>query len=113
MSNSNSESETARTKREETYECVSILEYNENAPKYREEAEPGDRVIVGGVQRNTNIHDEEVEGFVEIAEAVAIFELYQPLTDGELNEWCNSNAGKLALAHWFDHFDPEDVVMET
>jgi hypothetical protein len=105
------DTETGVAQEEETFEHVSILEYNEEAPKYSDHAVPGEKVIVSGVRRNTHVPDDDKEGFVKIADAVAIIELYQPITDDEVTEWCNSPAGKLALAHWFDHTDPEEVVM--
>ena len=93
----------------ERFDHISILEYNENAADY--DREPGERVIVAGVQRNQHLRDDEKEGFVHIADAVAIIELYGKITDEEVTEWCNTAAGKLALAHWFDHVDPNEVVM--
>lgn len=91
------------------YEHVSVLEYNDTAAEYGKD--PGERVIVGGVRRKTAIRDDDKQDFVTIAEAVAIIELHSPITEGEVTEWCNSPAGKLALAHWFDHTDPNEVVM--
>ncbi len=96
------------SEREQMHEHVSILEYNEKAEQF--DAEPGERVIIDGVQRNWTKLCEETEGFVKIADAVAIIELDQPRTSEEINEWCNSEAGKLALAHWFDHIDPNEVA---
>lgn len=93
----------------ETYEHVSILEFNRLAEDY--DKTPGERVIVSGVRRNQHIRDEELKDFVKIADAVAIIELHSEITEDEVNDWCNSPAGKLALAHWFEHLDPEEVVM--
>lgn len=94
---------------EETYGHVTILEYNEAAGDYGRPA--GEKVIVSGIERSRHVRDEEAEGFVKIADAVAIIELHTELTDDEVSDWCNSQAGKLALAHWFDHVDPSEVVM--
>jgi len=93
----------------EEVEHVSILRYTEAAADY--DRTPGEKVIVGGVRRNQHVRDEDKESFVEVAEEVAIFELHQPIPEENVTEWCNSPAGKLALAHWFDHTDPEEVVM--
>ncbi|MFP8891856.1 hypothetical protein ACLI4U_19100 (plasmid) [Natrialbaceae archaeon A-CW2] len=98
----------APTEAEEVYEYVTITEYNDLAGEYGRPA--GERAIVAGHRRNTYVRDDEAEGFVQIGEAVAIIELYRPLTDDEINGWCNSSAGKLALAHWFDHVEPDEVI---
>jgi len=90
------------------FEFVSIIEYNETAEEYGKT--PGERVIASGHRRNSYIRDEDKRDFVKVADAVAIIELHQPLTDEEVTEWCNSPAGKLALAHWFDHYDPKEVA---
>lgn len=94
----------------EMVEAVSIMEYNENAEKY-DDVQAGDRVILGGVRRDQHKRDDEKQGFVKVADAVAIIELHQPIAESDVTDWCNSPAGKLALAHWFDHTNPEDVVM--
>lgn len=93
----------------ERFDHVSILEYNEHAADY--DREPGKRVVVAGVQRDQHVHDDETGEFVKVAEAVAIIEVYRQLTDDEVTAWCNTAAGKLALAHWFDHVEPNEVVM--
>lgn len=92
----------------EMVEHVSILEYTEEAANY--DRTPGEKIILGGVRRNQHVRDEEQEGFVEIADGVAVIELYQPIPEENVTEWCNSPAGKLALSHWYDHTDPEEVV---
>lgn len=93
----------------ETFDHVSVIEYNEAAEEYGKP--PGERVILSDVRRDTHVRDESTGEFVKVGEAVAIIELHTPLTDDEITEWCNTPAGKLALAHWFDHYDPEEVVM--
>ncbi|MFC7216503.1 hypothetical protein ACFQO4_20805 [Saliphagus sp. GCM10025334] len=98
----------SQTACEETYEHVSILEYNETAGEF--DREPGARVIVSGVQRNQHVRCDERKGFPKIADAVAIIELDRPLTDDEVTEWCNTEVGKLVLAHWFDNVDPNQVI---
>lgn len=92
----------------ERFTHVSIFEYNETAADY--DREPGKRRIAAGVQRDRHVYDEDEGDFVQVADGVAVIELYQPLTDDEITEWCNSPAGKLALAHWFDEIDPDEVV---
>lgn len=94
---------------EDTVEHVSIIEYNEKAAEF--DKQPGERVILNGCRRTANVHDDERGCFEQIGEAVAIIELHQPIPESEVTDWCNSSAGKLALAHWFDHTDPEEVVM--
>lgn len=89
-------------------EHVSILEYNERAADFGRPA--GERAFKLGHQRNSHVPCDEKEGFVKIAEAVAIFELPRPMDDDELSEWCETDAAKLALAHWFDEIDPNEVV---
>lgn len=95
----------------ERFECISIVEYNEAAEKFGKE--PGERTILSGVRREVNVPDEKQKGFVKIAEAVAIFELHKPLADDEITEWCNSPAGKLALKHWFDHYELHEVTLDV
>lgn len=92
----------------ETVEHLSILEYNDRAADYGKE--PGERVIANGVRRNTHYRDDDLEDFVKVAEAVAIIELHKPIPEEEVTGWCNSPAGKLALGHWFDHYDPEEIA---
>jgi hypothetical protein len=96
--------------REETYEHISILEFNENAPDYYDEAEPGDLTVAAGHSRNRHVRDEEKRDFVKVADGVAIIELHQPITGDEVTAWCNSPAGKLVLAHWFEDIEPEEVL---
>ncbi|NUC75033.1 hypothetical protein HTZ84_22470 [Haloterrigena sp. SYSU A558-1] len=96
------------TEREETYDYVSVLEFNETAERFGRE--PGKRVIMDGHQPNWHRLCEETEGFVKIGDAVAIIELDHPRTSDEVNEWLNTASGKLALAHWFDHIDPSEVA---
>lgn len=94
----------------ETYEHVTIHRYTEAAADH--DRTPDELVIAGGVERNgRHVHDDDKQDFVQIAETVAIIELNQARTDDEITEWCNSAVGKLALAHWFDHVDPDEVVM--
>jgi len=93
---------------EKEVEYVSVMEYNENADK--QGLEPGERVIVGGHRRNTHVRDDETEGFVEVAEAVAIIELYQPIPEDEVTDWCNSQAGKLALSSFVGNYESEEVI---
>lgn len=100
-----------RNASQETVEAVSIMEYNEKAEGY-EDVGAGERVILGGVRRNTHYYDDEKGDFVKVADAVAIIELHEPIPEEDVTDWCNSPAGKLALAHWFDHTDPEEVVMK-
>lgn len=90
-----------------TSEHITITEYNDVAADYGRP--PGERIIRAGIQRNTHVHDDEIEEFVKIGDAVAIIELHSPLANEQVTEWCNSEAGKLALAHWFDHVDPLEV----
>jgi hypothetical protein len=94
---------------EDEVEHVTILEYNETASEY--DRPPGEQVILGGVRRNEHVRDDENEEFVKVAEAVAIIELHEPIDEDAVTDWCNSPAGKLALAHWFDHVEPDEVVM--
>lgn len=91
----------------ERFEHITITEYNDAAADYGRT--PGEQIIRSGIQRNTHVRDEEIKEFVKIGEAVAIIELPSPLTNEEVTDWCNSEAGKLALAHWFDHVDPLEV----
>lgn len=93
---------------ESEVEHVSIMEYNENAAK--QGREPGERVIVGGHRRNTHVRDDETEGFVEVAEAVAVIELHEPIPESEVTDWCNSQAGKLALAPFVGDYEAEEVI---
>lgn len=93
---------------EDMIDHVSILEYNDTAADYGKE--PGDRIIANGVRRNTHIRDADLEDFVCIAEAVAIIELHRPIPESEVTDWCNSPAGKLALVHWFDHYDVQEIA---
>lgn len=111
MTPEQTDTEPLTTEDVELVEHVSILEYNEDAPDYDDHATPGGRVVVGGVRRNQHVRDDDKEGFVKVAEAVAIIELHQQIPEDDVTDWCNSPAGKLALAHWFDYVDPEDVVM--
>lgn len=90
------------------HECISVLEYTEEAADF--DKNPGERVIVGGIRRDTHVPDDEKEGFVKIAEAVAVIELHEPIAEDEVTDWCNSEAGKLALSHFFDHTDPMEVA---
>jgi hypothetical protein len=90
-------------------EHVSILEYTEESANYGRT--PGEKVILGGVRKNQHVRDEDKESFVEVADGVAVIELHEPIPEDDVTDWCNSQAGKLALSHWFDHTDPEDVVM--
>lgn len=101
-----SESNDARSTGE--VEHVSILEYTEEAANY--DRVPGEKIIVGGIRRNQHFRDEEKEGFVQVADGVAVIELHQPIPEEDVTEWCNSQAGKLALSHWFDHNEPEEIV---
>ena len=98
---SSSGSEPCEDPEPETYDSISILELNENAGYV--DAEAGERVIVSGVKRNLNKYVEEDGIFVQYADHVATIELNQTLTDGELDEWCNSEVGSHVLAHYFDH----------
>lgn len=93
---------------DDTFEHVSILEYTDNAAAF--DRTPGDRVIASGHRRNTAVRDDDTGEFVTIATAVAIIELPRPLTDDQVTEWCNSQVGKLALAHWFEHINPETII---
>lgn len=93
---------------EEVVEYVSVMEYNENAAK--QGLEPGERVIVGGHRRNTHLRDDETEGFVEVAEAVAVIELHEPIPEDDVTDWCNSQAGKLALAAFVGDYEPGEVI---
>lgn len=92
----------------EQHECITVVEYNEKAEKHGRT--PGELAVHSGIKRRVCYRDEDKEGFVKVGEAVAVIELNQPLRDDEITEWCNTAVGKLVLAHWFDHVDPEDVV---
>jgi len=94
---------------ERTYEHITVVEYNEHIEGH-DTHEVGDRAIFNGVDREIHHRDEEKKGFVKVGEAVAIIELNKPMKGCEITEWCNTEVGKLALAHFFDGVEAVEQV---
>lgn len=88
---------------ERLYTTLTVLEHVEEAEEFG--LEPGTRFVTGGDQRVSHKARETEDGreFVLVAERVTSIDLYQPLSETEITDWCNSDVGKHVLAHYFEN----------
>jgi len=77
-----------------------------------ESHDTGERFVALGYNTRRHMLDDETEGFVCQAVAIAQIELHRPLDEDELTEWCNSDVGKLALSPFFDGVEEPQIVTE-
>lgn len=90
-------------------EHVTVLEFNEQAKDHVSYADAGERLIQAGHYPRMSVRT-DTEGFVDVAEAIAIIELPGPLDEAEYEAWIESEAGQLALAHFLDVLEPEKIL---
>lgn len=71
-----------------------------------------DRYFSLGHDTQRYIFDEEKEDFVCVAVPLAHIELPEPIKRDDLTEWSNSDVGKLALSHFWDGLEHDQVLTE-
>lgn len=80
--------------------------------KESETFEAGERYLSLGYDGKAFMLDEDAEDFVVQAVPIAHIELPRPMTRDEYSEWLESDAGKLAVSHFFDGMEHGDVLTE-
>lgn len=70
--------------------------------KETENGDVGDRLVALGQEVDDRyIFDEETGEFIPYASPIALINIGAEITDDELNDWCNSHAGKAVLKPYF------------
>jgi hypothetical protein len=80
--------------------------------KETENGQPGDRFIDHGevLDRRYKV-DEETEGFIPVAEPLAVIDAGAEIEKDDLGDWCNSHAGKAVLKRFFPSIEPDDPTL--
>lgn len=80
--------------------------------KNTDNCDEGDRFISHGrCTDDRYVIDDEHEDFQVVARPIAHIDTGVPMTEHDLGEWCNSYAGKRALAPYFPDMEPEDPTL--
>lgn len=88
---------------------ITVFEQTKDTENYTE----GERYLSLGFNSERRfILDEEKRGFTAVAVPIATIELPQLLEQDELNDWVNSDVGKLVLQRYTEDLEPPDVLTE-